>query len=446
MEEDLEKSGLDFTPTGTETPKIGRSSSQRIAMFMFMGAGAVFVLVTMAIMGSDQLIRGGQAPKSIVQPSNQASQVIPSFEFRQPDPEPEKQEDLMTSTALQEADKNLPSLQTPVTLPVTQQPVPVRPVVARNNTQRRQSMPIVSEHRREAQTQRMQAAAAPTAVSSFTTNGSAASPMAGVDAMDASLSGSTANSAAANSGMDMSGSSNFSDVTAMSDPNGWSRKDAFSNQPSSAGQEYSKHNVMFKRSNFEIKAGTIIPCVLISGLNSDLPGNAIAQVSENVWDTATGNYLLIPRGSRLIGNYDNQVTYGQNRALVIWSRLIFPDGSSLTLDNLKGADQSGYSGFKGQVNKHWGSLISSALLVSLIGAGVELAEPNNKNNNNNNNNNNRRDVGSILSERVATGIADALTQIIQREIQRQPTIKVKPGYRFMVMAQKDIVFPGSWRR
>jgi len=293
----------------------------------------------------------------------------------------------------------------------------------------------------------MQAASAQTSVSSSEGGASqnSQSSMAGVDALDASLSGASSSSASGmNMDMGMSGSSNFSDVTAMSDPNGWSRKDAFTNQNHTAGNEYSKHNVMFQRSSFEVKAGTIIPCVLISGLNSDLPGNAIGQVSENVWDTATGNYLLIPRGSRLVGTYDNQVTYGQNRALVVWSRLIFPDGTSLTLDNLKGADQAGFAGFKGQVNKHWGSLITSALLVSLIGAGVELAQPNRNNNNNNNNNN--KSVGDILSERVATSIGEALTQIVQREIQRQPTIKVKPGYRFMVMVQRDIVFPGSWQR
>ena len=96
----------------------------------------------------------------------------------------------------------------------------------------------------------------------------------------------------------------------------------------------------------------------------------IAQVSENVWDTAMGRYLLIPRDSRLIGIYDNQISYGQSRVLVMWNRLIFPDGSSLVLDKLKGADQSGYSGFKGAVNHHWGPIISSALLVSLLGADV----------------------------------------------------------------------------
>ena len=123
----------------------------------------------------------------------------------------------------------------------------------------------------------------------------------------------------------------------------------------------------------------------------------------------------------------------------MWSRLIFPDGSSLVLDNLKGADQSGYSGFKGQINRHWGSIISSALLVSLLGAGVEIAAPTD---------NNRRDTDdprSILAENAATAVAEAMTQIIKKESDRQPTIKIKPGYRFMIFVQHDIIFPRVWR-
>ena len=444
-ENDFQQSGLDrFTPKGSGSLKNNQSSSKRIALFMFMGAGALFTLVTAAIMGSQQVIKGGTPPDAIVTPSPGARSIIPSIELRQPDPEPEEQEDLTTSQAFEDANQNLPSLPTPVIIP-QQVPQVRRNVVRAYGRRSQQQIPFISQARRAAHEQRMAAAISQTSVGSgggSTPTDSASSNMPGVDAVDMSLSGSSPGSGM-DMNMDMGSSSNFSDVTAMSDPNGWSRKDAFLNQPLPEG--YSKHAVIEPRSNFEVKAGTIIPCVLISGLNSDLPGNAIAQVSENVWDTATGNYLLIPRGSRLIGNYDNQVTYGQNRALVIWNRLIFPDGSSIMLDNLKGADQSGYAGFKDQVNKHWGSLITSALLISLIGAGVELAEPND-NNNNNNNNNNKKNVGNILSERVATSIADALTQIIQREIQRQPTIKIRPGYRFMVMAQKDIIFPRTWRR
>ena len=441
-ENDFEQQGLDrFTPKGSDSLKNTKSSSKRIAMFMFLGAGALFTLVTAAIMGSQEVIKGGTPPEAIVTPSPGARAIIPSIELRNPDPDPEEQEDLTTSQALEQANQNLPSLPTQ-TLPVVvpqQVPQVQRNVVRAYGRRNTQQIPFISQARRAAHEQRMAAAAAQTSVG----GGGASNPMAAVDALDASLSnGEASMTPGMDMNMDMGSTSSSSEFSSLTDPNGWARKDAFSNQPLPEG--YSRHTVTEARSDFEVKAGTVIPCVLISGLNSDLPGNAIAQVSENVWDTATGRYLLIPRGSRLIGTYDNQISYGQNRALVIWSRLIFPDGSSIMLDNLKGTDQSGYTGFKDQVNKHWGSLITSALLISLIGAGVELAEPNN--NNNNNNNNNKKNVGNILSERVATSIADALTQIIQREIQRQPTIKIRPGYRFMVMVQKDIIFPKTWRR
>ena len=123
----------------------------------------------------------------------------------------------------------------------------------------------------------------------------------------------------------------------------------------------------------------------------------------------------------------------------MWSRLIFPDGSSLVLDNLKGADQSGYSGFKGSVNRHWGSIISSALFVSLLGAGVEIIAPTD------NNNRDTNDPRTILAENAASAVADAIAQIIQREANRQPTIKIKPGYRFMIFVQHDIILPRVWR-
>ncbi len=440
-EKERNENALDrFTPN--KSTKVSKSVSKRVALFMFMGSGAVFALIMLAIAGSDEVMRGSAPPPDIISPAITATGIIPPIELRTPDPEPEEEEEPVytppqTVTTPQQQ-------QTVVTAPVVVPPPmpPVRstvvPAYGRRDTQR---MPFISQRRRSAHEARMGAAASSTVVGSFGGGGGAApeSSLPGVDALDASMSNN--NSGMSSGAMDMGDSG--SPVTALSEPNGWSRKDAFVNQ--GTPQEYSTHTVSFQRSSYEIKAGTIIPCVLISGLNSDLPGNAIGQVSENVWDTATGRYLLIPRGSRVIGNYDNQVTYGQNRALVVWNRLIFPDGTSLVLDNLKGADQSGYAGFKGQVNNHWGQLITSALLVSLIGAGVELAEPN-RNNNNNNNNNNNRNVGNILSERVATAIADVLTQIIQRDINRQPTLKIKPGYRFVMMAQRDIVFPGSWRR
>lgn len=289
----------------------------------------------------------------------------------------------------------------------------------------------------------MQAASAPTAIQGFgkqqeqsAAAGVAASPLADASetSPEADAQQGMLNALGLTQGTESMGGSG-------ADPNGWARKDSFRN--SALPAEYSQHTRVFPVSALELKAGSLLPCVLISGLNSDLPGNIIAQVSENVWDTVSGRMLLIPRGSRLIGTYDSHITYGQNRALVIWSRLIFPDGSALLLDNLQGTDQSGYTGFKGKVNKHWGQMLTSALLVSLIGAGVELASPNDRNNNNNNNNNGKS-VSDILSERVATSIADVMTRIISKGMDRQPTIVIKPGYRFLIFVQHDIVFPKAW--
>ena len=128
-------------------------------------------------------------------------------------------------------------------------------------------------------------------------------------------------------------------------------------------------------SKYEIKAGWDIPATLESGVNTDLPGEVKAVVRENVYDTATGQYLLIPQGSRLIGQYDNRVSYGQSRAIVIWSRLIFPDGSSVDLDGMVGHDASGAGGFHDQVDNHYLRLVSMALLLSAFTAGIEMSQP-----------------------------------------------------------------------
>jgi type IV secretion system protein VirB10 len=128
-------------------------------------------------------------------------------------------------------------------------------------------------------------------------------------------------------------------------------------------------------SPFELKTGTVIPGVMIGGINSDLPGQIVAQVRENVWDTATGHHLLIPQGARLVGTYDNQVTRGQSRVLVAWTRIIYPDGSSVDLGTMPGADQGGYAGFSDKVNNHYVRVFGDALLMSLFSAGIQLSQP-----------------------------------------------------------------------
>ena len=437
-----------FDPSQGQNQEKG-STTKRVALFIFMAAGALFTLVTFTILNSDEAIRSSSAPQEVIEASRGASIVIP--------PPPKEAERPEQPAPVVTPQPQQPSATAPAREAI---PTPVQPEPAEQETPqvRRSVRPAylpasgvnrarnVTDSRRQTQAQRMQAASAPTAIQGFGRQEPQPGTQAGLQAGEGTFPTTPAAIGAEMAGGAMGAAqSNVSGLMpdmmdGTSDPNGWGRKEAFRQQALPA--EYSQHTRAFPVSALELKAGALLPCVLISGLNSDLPGNLIAQVSENVWDTSTGRFLLIPRGSRLIGTYDNQITYGQNRALVIWSRLIFPDGSSLLLDNLQGTDQSGYTGFKGRVDRHWGQLLTSALLVSLVGAGVELAEPNNRSNNNNNNNS--KNVGSILSERVATSIAEVMTQILSKNLSRQPTIVVKPGYRFMIFVQHDIVFPRVW--
>lgn len=223
------------------------------------------------------------------------------------------------------------------------------------------------------------------------------------------------------------------------DPNGWDSKDRFI-----AGYKgldgYSKHFRQPQISTLELKAGTIIPCVLISGIISDLPGNSLGQITEDVYDSATGKNILIPKGSKVVGTYDHRIAYGQSRLLVVWSKLVYPDGSTLILENLSGADQSGYTGYKGQVNRHWNTLISSALVVSLLGAGVDLATPSSSGRYEEDNN-----TGSVLAENASRAVAEAMSKVIEREVDRAPTIKIKPGKRFLLFVKQDIAFAEKWK-
>lgn len=231
--------------------------------------------------------------------------------------------------------------------------------------------------------------------------------------------------------------SNISISPQKSDPNGWADKARFISEGGKLLEGYSSHFRTPPVSELEIKAGTVIPCVLISGINSDLPGNSIGQVTENVYDSASGKNLLIPKGTRVIGTYDNHITYGQSRVLVVWSKLVYPDGSTLMLGNLTGVDQSGYTGSAGQVNRHWNSLLASSLLVSLMGAGVDIATPSNRSD--------EDDAGSILAENATRAVAEAMSKVIEREADRQATIKIKPGQRYMLFVRQDIAFAQKWK-
>lgn len=202
---------------------------------------------------------------------------------------------------------------------------------------------------------------------------------------------------------------------------------------------YLERQLAAPRSPFEIKTGTVIPGVLLTGLNSDLPGEIVAQVAQNVYDTASGNHLLIPQGTKLFGHYDSKVAFGQARLLVSWQRLVFPDASTLELDGMGGYDRGGNAGFAGKVNNHYGRLFGFALLTSAISAGYQISQPD------------RNSTLAPLSEQqiaaaaVGQQMAQLGTEIARRNMRVQPTITVEKGYRLHVMVNKDIAFPGSYR-
>jgi type IV secretion system protein VirB10 len=178
-------------------------------------------------------------------------------------------------------------------------------------------------------------------------------------------------------------------------------------------------------------AGAIIPAALITGINSDLPGQVIATVTEPVYDTATGQHLLIPQGSRLIGRYDSQVAFGQRRVLLVWTRLILPDTSAVELDRLPGIDPAGYAGLEDGVDWHWPRILAGAALSTLLGIGAELAAPGHG-----------RDDNRII---IATrdGAQETVNQVGQeitrRNLSIQPTLTVRPGYPMRVMVNKDLL-------
>ncbi len=201
----------------------------------------------------------------------------------------------------------------------------------------------------------------------------------------------------------------------------------------SNASSYLPHTRMPALSPYEIKAGTVIPSVMLSGINSDLPGEIIAQVVQNVYDSATGKYLLIPQGARLVGNYDHNLVLGQQRVLIAWSRIIYPDSSSVEIQGMAGQDQSGYAGFQDQTNHHIWPAVRQALLLSAISAGAQLSQPRTQ----------RGDYSYSSPQIGAAALGQQLNQLgmysYQSQASRMPTITIRPGYRFNVMVNKDMV-------
>ncbi len=188
---------------------------------------------------------------------------------------------------------------------------------------------------------------------------------------------------------------------------------------------------------FELRAGAVIPGVMISGVNSDLPGQIMGQVSQDVYDTATGKYLLIPQGSRLIGTYSSNIAYGQNAVLIAWQRIMFPDGKVRDIGAMPGADAAGYAGFRDKVNNHYVRIFASALLMSGVTAGVAYSQD--KNNNSGGLYSNPT-ASSELSQALGQQLGQVTGQMVAKNLNIAPTIEIRPGYRFNIIAVKDITF------
>lgn len=215
------------------------------------------------------------------------------------------------------------------------------------------------------------------------------------------------------------------------DPNLRARKDEFRETERTYG--YSTEFRQAQLTPYEVRVGSVIPAVMIGGINSDLPGEIIAQVSQNVRDTRTGQHILIPQGSRLIGTYDSHIAMGQRRVMVGWHRLQFPDGSTMEIGNMGGVDQAGYAGFTDKVNNHYWRIFGNATLLSLISAGAQLSQPDS------NGNSQDTTANEQLAAELGRNWGQVGQQMVRRNLNIQPTLEIRPGYQFNVMVNKDLI-------
>ncbi len=243
----------------------------------------------------------------------------------------------------------------------------------------------------------------------------------------------TANPASGLSGFDPMAAGPASTAAQPADPtavqNRQDQKEAF--LKAGTTETRNSGNLKTATSPYQVMAGTVIAGALVTGIKSDLPGDVIATVTEPVYDTATGKFLLIPQGSRILGRYNSQVSYGQSRVQVVWNRIILPDTSSLTLDNLAGADPAGNSGLEDGVDWHWDRIFAGAALTTLLGVGAELAAPENRQN------------GDRVINAGRNSLQDSVNQVGQemtrRNLNIQPTLTERPGLPVRIIVNRDLV-------
>lgn len=216
------------------------------------------------------------------------------------------------------------------------------------------------------------------------------------------------------------------------DPNAQARKNELVGR-ANRDDDTNPHALATAPSPYTLSAGSLIAASLITGLNSDLPGLVTAQVTENAYDSVTGRILLIPQGSRLIGSYDSAIAFGQSRALLVWQRIILPDGSSIRIDNVPATDTQGYAGLSDRIDRHTWQLLKGVVLSTLLGVGTELSFGSSE-----------TDLVRAIRESAQQSGARAGDQLVTRNLNIQPTLRVRPGWPLRVVVHKDIVLR-PWR-
>lgn len=207
---------------------------------------------------------------------------------------------------------------------------------------------------------------------------------------------------------------------------------------SGGAENYVQSTRMPALSPFEVKAGWDIPAVLEQDINSDMPGEVRALVRENVYDTGSGRHLLIPQGSRLVGTYDSKVAYAQRALLIVWSRIIFPDASSIDLEGMAGQGADGQAGMRGKVNNHYARLFGTAALSTAFSIAAVIAQ------------NRRQQVFTLPSAQdvaasaAASEIARLGASITRRNLMIQPTLRIATGTRFSVRVHRDLLFDAPY--
>lgn len=214
--------------------------------------------------------------------------------------------------------------------------------------------------------------------------------------------------------------------TGYDDPNGQARKRAFADEANT--EIYNPHRIEAPLSPFQLMAGDIIPASLVTAVNSDLPGTVVAQVTRNIYDTVSGQFLLIPQGSRLVGRYDSGVTFGQDRALLIWDRLIFPNGYSILIGGLPGSDATGASGLRDRVDNHWDRVFAAAGLATILGIAAELSTDDDAD-----------EIGNAVRDAFQDTAGRAGDRIVQRQLGIQPTLSIRAGFPVRILVTRDLI-------